>query len=104
MGCNQQFALYFDPPSQCFLGDSLFGIHGAGHGGDQIRAPYAYFKEYLQRLGVQIRGLEAVGERLARVYRQAIRSFAEQLKAGALTERAAPPWEGHRGTYHRAAN
>jgi hypothetical protein len=47
-------ALYFDPPSHHFLGDRLFDRGFAGHCGDEILAPYAYLKEFLNARGVAV--------------------------------------------------
>ena len=47
-------AVYLDPPSRHFLGDRLFDIDGAAHGGDQLLAPYVFLKERLNERGIEI--------------------------------------------------
>src|SRR5262245_32552651 len=56
-------ALYFDPASHHFLGDRLFDRNFAGHAGDQILAPYAHMKDYLNARGVQVHTADYIPEK-----------------------------------------
>jgi hypothetical protein len=49
-----RIALYFDPATPHFLKDRLFDRNFAGHAGDQILAPYAHMKDYLNARGVEV--------------------------------------------------
>ena len=49
-----RIVLYFDPATPHFLQDRLFDLDYAGHAGDQILAPYAHMKKYLNARGVEV--------------------------------------------------
>jgi hypothetical protein len=49
-----RIALYFDPPTHHFLRDRLFDLNYAAHAGDQILAPYAHLKEFLNTRGIDV--------------------------------------------------
>src|SRR5579883_1912325 len=46
--------VYFDPGSRQFLNDRLFDVRNAVFGGDNLLAPYAWLREYLNARGVGI--------------------------------------------------
>jgi hypothetical protein len=52
---QSRVAVYFDPPSQHFLGDRFFDGNFAAHGGDQILAPYIHVKRVLEARGIPVR-------------------------------------------------
>ncbi len=54
MNEDQGVAVYLEPVSHHFLGDRLFNVNYAGHAGDQILAPYACLKEYLNARGIEV--------------------------------------------------
>lgn len=51
---SRKVSLFIDPPSHHFLGDRLFDINGAAHGGDQLLAPYVLLKKSLNARGVEV--------------------------------------------------
>ena len=58
-----RIALYFDPVTHHFLEDRLFDRQYAGHAGDQILAPYAHMKEYLNARGVEVHTADYLPEK-----------------------------------------
>ena len=52
---QSRVAVYFDPPSQHFLGDRFFDSNVAAHGGDQLLAPYIHVKGVLEARGIPVR-------------------------------------------------
>lgn len=51
---RRRISLFIDPPARSFLGDRLFDINGAAHGGDKLLAPYVLLKEFLVARGVEV--------------------------------------------------
>ncbi len=49
-----EISLYIDPPSHHFLNDKLFEIDQARLAGDNLMAPYAHLRSYLETKGIRV--------------------------------------------------
>jgi alpha(1,3/1,4) fucosyltransferase len=54
MNKNVNVALYIEPPSHHFFGDKLFDVSQVRLAGDQLMAPYAYLRDFLNARGVEV--------------------------------------------------
>jgi hypothetical protein len=54
IGSHTSVTIYFDPGSRQFLNDRLFDVRNAAFGGDNLLAPYARLREFLNARGVEI--------------------------------------------------
>jgi len=63
MNQNPRVALYCDPPSHHFLSDRFFVRDAAGHGGDQLMAPYAHLRDFLNARNVPVHTIDYLPSR-----------------------------------------